>query len=60
MAHSISMPTPGLVQRLERIGSEDRGLLLVQVLGQEAAGVVARQSHGRLRQVVGAEAEELG
>ena len=33
--------------------------LLVDVLGQELAGVVAREAEGHLRQVVGAEGEEL-
>jgi hypothetical protein len=33
---------------------------LLEVVGQELAGVVAREAHRHLRQVVGAEGEELG
>ena len=33
---------------------------LLQVIAEEAAGIVARQAEAGLRQIVGAEAEELG
>ena len=46
-----------LIQHGKRILLEDS---LLQVLGQELVDVVAREAEGRLRQVVGAEAEELG
>ena len=48
------------VERLERIGCEDAGLLFVDIVGQEAARVVAGEAHRGLGEVVGAEGEELG
>src|ERR1700675_4847102 len=48
------------VEGLEWIGAENGGLLLVHVVGEEAACIIAGESHGGLRQVVGAEGEELG
>ena len=47
------------VQRLERIRPENAGLFLVHVVRQEAAGVIARESHGGLCEIVGAEGEEF-
>ena len=41
-----------LVDRLERIAREDAGF---EVVREETAGVVTRQSERRLREVVGAE-----
>jgi hypothetical protein len=52
------MPTPS-VERLERVVLEDGRLALVHIFRQEAAGIVAGEAHRRLRQVVGAEREEL-
>src|SRR5262249_46406913 len=48
------------IERLERVGCEHASLLLVDVVRQEAAGVVAREAHRSLCEVVGAEGEELG
>ena len=45
------------VERLERVALED---FLLHIFGKKAAGVVAAVTEGHLRQVVGAEAEELG
>ena len=56
-AMRTSWPTPSVSR--ETKGSYWR-MLLLDVLGQERAGVVARQAHRGLRQVVGAEGEELG
>ena len=50
------MPTPDLVEHLERIVLDDA---VLEVVGQEAAGVVAGQAPGGLGEVVGAEGEEL-
>ena len=47
------------VERLEWVILENAGLLFVNVVGQEATGVVAGKTHCRLRQVVGAEREEF-
>src|SRR2546427_122300 len=44
-----------LVQGLERIFGEDAEPPLVHVVRQEAPGVIARQGHGHLRQIVGPE-----
>jgi hypothetical protein len=46
-----------LVDRLERVFGDD---LLVDVVGQEPADVVARVAERHLREVVGAERKELG
>ena len=51
------LPDAGTIQHLERVGGEDP---LFNVEGQEAPGVVAAEAIGRLRQVVRAEAEEVG
>jgi SAM-dependent methyltransferase len=48
------------VEGLEGVGAEDAGFLLVNVIGEEAAGVISRETHRRLREVVGAEGEEFG
>ena len=56
-AMRTSCPTPSSSMRLEGVVREDP---LLQVLRQEAAGVVARVAVGHLRQVVGAEGEEVG
>ena len=45
-----------LIDRLERIFRQN---LLVDVLGKERAGIVARVAERHLRQIVGAEGEEL-
>src|SRR5467141_2380523 len=47
------------IERLEWIRAEYSGFLLVHVIGQEAAGVVAGKTHGGLREVVGSEREEF-
>src|ERR1700688_3147158 len=40
------------IQRLKRVCAEHPGFLLVDVVGQEPSGIVARQPHGRLRQII--------
>src|SRR6202795_1129235 len=59
-AHTHQFPDSLDVQSLEGVGGKYPGLFFVDVVWQEAAGVVAREAHGRLRQIVGAEGEELG
>jgi hypothetical protein len=56
-AISISSPTPSMVERDERIALEDALAFYIGV--RKIAGIVARDAERRLRQVVGAEAEEL-
>ena len=46
-----------LIERHERIGRQDA---LGRVGAEERGGVVARDAERRLRQIVGAEGEELG
>src|ERR1700733_12503634 len=48
------------VERLERIGCEYASLLFIDIVGQEAARIVAGEAHGGLGEVVGAEREEFG
>src|SRR5215469_6025905 len=48
------------VERLERVGGKHTRLLLIHVVRQEAAGVIAREAHGGLGKVVGSEGEEFG
>ena len=60
MPHLISIPTPGMSSVWNGSSWKIAGFALVHVFRQEAAGVVAREAHGRLRQVVGAEREEFG
>src|SRR5260370_7961356 len=47
------------VERLERIRSEYAGFLLIHIVRQEAAGVIAGKSHGGLGQVIGSKGEEF-
>src|SRR5229473_916857 len=47
------------IERLERIRQENTGFLLVYVIRQEAAGVVAGETHCGLSEVIGPEREEL-
>src|ERR1700674_5889104 len=47
------------VEGLERVCAENSGFLLVHIVREEAAGVITGESHGGLRQIVGAEGEEL-
>src|SRR5258706_1010815 len=51
--HSHELAYAADIEGLERVAFED---FLFDVLGQEAAGVVAAVAEGHLRQVVGAEA----
>ena len=53
----INPPTPSLVDRLERIVGND---VVLAIVIDVAGVVVAAHAHRGLRQVVGAEAEELG
>src|SRR5688500_1962642 len=56
-AHADQLADAAEVDRLERVALEQ---LLLDVLGEEDARVVAAVAEGHLRQVVRAEAEELG
>ena len=56
-AHLDELADAFLVERLERVFRQQ---LLLQVLRDEGADVVAAEAEGHLRQVVRAEAEELG
>ena len=55
--HVDELPDAADVEALERVALED---FLGEVIGEEAVDVVAAEAEGHLRQVVGAEAEELG
>ncbi len=46
-----------LIQNVERIGRQD---LLLDIIGDEAADIVAGEAKAHLGQIVGAEGEELG
>src|SRR5207245_5477248 len=48
------------IQGLKWIRTENSGLLFVHVVGKESASVVAGETHGGLREVVGTEGEKLG
>src|SRR5690606_25007123 len=56
-AHLHELADAGDVERLEGVAGED---LPLDVLRQEAGGIVAAVSEGELGEIVGAEAEEVG
>src|SRR6476646_8097623 len=47
------------IERLEWIGRKDAGFLLVHIVWQEAAGIIAREPHGCLRKIVCSEGKKL-
>ena len=56
-AHFNQLADTFLIERLERVNRDD---LVLDVIGQETADVVAAVAERHLGQVVGAEAEEVG
>ena len=53
-------PDAGNIQSLKRIEFEDPRLPLVNIYRQKPARIVSRQSHSRLRQIIGPERKEFG